>query len=158
MCIRDRANIFPSLVFFWFLIFSVPTGILMNNIGRKKTVLLCLIVTFASLLLPIFGDGYTLMLTSFSLLGIGNALTQTSMKPLLSNIIAGEKLASTLTCRLYTSDIHRLYKPVRWHHSSSHKAECDDKPDGTYPCLPYQMYPKPGCCPNTCLLYTSRCV
>ena len=31
------ANIFPSLVFFWFLIFSVPTGVLMNKIGRKKT-------------------------------------------------------------------------------------------------------------------------
>ena len=33
----------PSLVFFWFLIFSVPTGMLMNRIGRKKTVLLSLI-------------------------------------------------------------------------------------------------------------------
>ena len=32
----SEANIFPSLVFFWFLIFSVPTGILMNRIGRKK--------------------------------------------------------------------------------------------------------------------------
>ena len=30
------ANILPSLVFFWFLIFSVPTGVLMNKIGRKK--------------------------------------------------------------------------------------------------------------------------
>ena len=38
------ANLFPSLVFFWFLIFSVPTGILMNKIGRKKTVLLSLLV------------------------------------------------------------------------------------------------------------------
>ena len=28
----STANIFPSLVFFWFLIFSVPTGILMNKI------------------------------------------------------------------------------------------------------------------------------
>ena len=46
------ANIFPSLVFFWFLIFSVPTGVLMNKIGRKKTVLLSLIVTVVSLLLP----------------------------------------------------------------------------------------------------------
>lgn len=27
-----QANLFPSLVFFWFLIFSVPTGILMNCI------------------------------------------------------------------------------------------------------------------------------
>lgn len=58
----SEANIFPSLVFFWFLIFSVPTGMLMNRIGRKKTVLLSLVVTFFSLLLPIFGDGYTLML------------------------------------------------------------------------------------------------
>ena len=31
-----QANIFPSLVFFWFLIFSVPTGMLMNRIGRKR--------------------------------------------------------------------------------------------------------------------------
>ena len=26
----SQANLFPSLVFFWFLLFSVPTGILMN--------------------------------------------------------------------------------------------------------------------------------
>ena len=47
------ANVFPSLVFFWFLIFSVPTGMLMNKIGRKKTVLLSLAVTVVSLLLPL---------------------------------------------------------------------------------------------------------
>ena len=46
------ANVFPSLVFFWFLIFSVPTGMLMNKIGRKKTVLLSLVVTVLSLLCP----------------------------------------------------------------------------------------------------------
>lgn len=49
----STANIFPSLVFFWFLIFSVPTGILMNKIGRKKTVLLSLAVTVVSLILPL---------------------------------------------------------------------------------------------------------
>ena len=107
----SQANIFPSLVFFWFLIFSVPTGILMNKIGRKKTVLLSLIVTFASLLLPIFGDGYTLMLISFSLLGIGNALMQTSLNPLLSNIIAGEKLASTLTFGQFVKAIASFLAP-----------------------------------------------
>ena len=40
----SEANIFPSLVFFWFLIFSVPTGMLMNKIGRKKTVMLSLLL------------------------------------------------------------------------------------------------------------------
>ena len=68
------ANLFPSLVFFWFLIFSVPTGMLMNKIGRKKTVLLSLVVTVVSLLLPIVGESFGIMLASFSLLGIGNAL------------------------------------------------------------------------------------
>ena len=95
----SQANIFPSLVFFWFLIFSVPTGMLMSRIGQKKTVLLSLLVTFASLLLPVFGDSYMLMLISFSLLGIGNALMQTSLNPLLSNIVRGDRLASSQTIR-----------------------------------------------------------
>ena len=64
-----EANLFPSLVFFWFLIFSVPTGVLMNKIGRRRTVVLSLIVTFASLLMPLFGEGYTLMLVTFSQIG-----------------------------------------------------------------------------------------
>ena len=107
----SQANIFPSLVFFWFLIFSVPTGILMNRIGRKKTVLLSLEVTFASLLLPIFGDSYMLMLCSFSLLGIGNALMQTSLNPLLSNIISGDKLASSLTFGQFVKAIASFLAP-----------------------------------------------
>ena len=107
----SQANIFPSLVFFWFLIFSVPTGMLMNRIGRKKTVLLSLVVTFASLLLPVFGDGYALMLISFSLLGIGNALMQTSLNPLLSNVVSGERLASSLTFGQFVKAIASFLAP-----------------------------------------------
>ncbi len=107
----SQANIFPSLVFFWFLIFSVPTGLLMNRIGQKRTVLISLIVTFISLLLPIFGDNYTLMLCSFSLLGIGNALMQTSLNPLLSNIISGSKLASSLTFGQFVKAIASFLAP-----------------------------------------------
>ncbi len=107
----SEANIFPSLVFFWFLIFSVPTGILMNRIGRKKTVMLSLIVTFVSLLIPIFSDSYGVMLCSFSLLGIGNALMQTSLNPLLSNIISGDKLASSLTFGQFVKAIASFLAP-----------------------------------------------
>ena len=71
----------PSLVFFWFLIFSVPTSALMNRIGRKNTVLVSLGVTLLSLVLPIFGNSYYLMLAAFSLLGIGNAIMQTRRHP-----------------------------------------------------------------------------
>ena len=107
----SQANIFPSLVFFWFLIFSVPTGVLMNRIGRKKTVLLSLAVTFVSLLVPLFGDSYALMLCSFSLLGIGNALMQTSLNPLLSSIVTGERLASSLTFGQFVKAIASFLAP-----------------------------------------------
>lgn len=107
----SQANIFPSLVFFWFLIFSVPTGILMNRIGRKKTVLLSLVVTFFSLLLPILGDSFVIMLISFSLLGIGNTLMQTSLNPLLSNIVNTGKLASYLTFGQFVKAIASFLAP-----------------------------------------------
>jgi fucose permease len=105
------ANIFPSLVFFWFLIFSVPTGMLMNRIGRKKTVLLSLLVTVVSLLLPLFGENFPIMLTAFSLLGIGNALMQTSLNPLISSMIKGDNLASTLTFGQFIKAIASFMAP-----------------------------------------------
>lgn len=108
----SQANLFPSLVFFWFLIFSVPTGMLMNRIGRKKTVLISLIVTAASLFIPAFGDSYAVMLVSFSLLGIGNAIMQTSLNPLVTNLISGDKLASTLTFGQFVKAIASFLAPI----------------------------------------------
>ena len=107
-----EANLFPSMVFFWFLIFSVPTSMLMNKIGRKKTVLISIIVTAVSLIIPIFGDSYMIMLVSFSLLGIGNAIMQTSLNPLVSNLISNDKLASTLTFGQFVKAIASFLAPV----------------------------------------------
>ena len=107
----STANIFPSLVFFWFLIFSVPTGMLMNKIGRKNTVLLSLGVTVLSLLIPLFGNTFAIMLISFSLLGIGNALMQTSLNPLVSTVMGGGNLASTLTFGQFIKAIASFLAP-----------------------------------------------
>lgn len=108
----SQANLFPSLVFFWFLIFSVPTGMLMNRIGRKRTVLLSLAVTAVSLIIPMTGDGYMTMLISFSLLGIGNAIMQTSLNPLVTNLIGSDRLASTLTFGQFVKAIASFLAPV----------------------------------------------
>lgn len=108
----SQANLFPSLVFFWFLIFSVPTGMLMNKIGRKKTVLISLAVTAVSLILPVTGDNYWIMLAAFSLLGIGNAIMQTSLNPLVTNLISGDKLASTLTFGQFVKAIASFLGPI----------------------------------------------
>ena len=52
-----------------------------------------------------------LMLVSFSLLGIGNALMQTSLNPLLSNIVNGDKLASSLTFGQFIKAIASFLAP-----------------------------------------------
>jgi fucose permease len=106
------ANLFPSMVFFWFFIFSVPTGLLMNKIGRKKTVLLSLMVTALALVVPIANYSFTLMLVSFSLLGIGNTLMQVSLNPLISNVVTGNKLASTLTLGQFVKAIASFAAPL----------------------------------------------
>lgn len=106
------ANLFPSMVFFWFLIFSVPTGMLMNRIGRRKTVLLSLVVTVAALLIPVLNYSFASMLVSFSLLGIGNTLMQVSINPLLSNIVKGDKLASSLTLGQFVKAIASFIAPL----------------------------------------------
>ena len=108
----SQTVIFPSLVFLWFLIFAVPTGMLMNRIGRKKTVLVSLVITALSLVLPLFGENYWLMLAAFSLLGIGNALMQTSLNPLVSNLINSDKLASTLTFGQFVKAIASFLAPI----------------------------------------------
>ena len=108
------ANMFPSMVFFWFLIFSVPTGVMMNKIGRRNTVLVSLVVTAISLIIPVFDFAYTFwgMLLSFSLLGIGNAIMQVSLNPRVSNIVTGKQLASTLTFGQFVKAIASFIAPI----------------------------------------------
>lgn len=106
------ANLFPSMVFFWFLIFSIPTGMLMNKIGQRKTVLLSLVVTIAALIIPMINYSFVSMLISFSLLGIGNTLMQVSINPLLTNIVSGDRLASSFTLGQFVKAIASFSAPL----------------------------------------------
>lgn len=106
------ANLLPSMVFLWFLVLSIPTGMLMNRIGRRMTVLLSLAITVIALLVPFAGYTFGIMLVSFALLGIGNALMQVSLNPLISNIVSGDKLASTLTLGQFVKAIASFLGPI----------------------------------------------
>ena len=106
------ANLLPSMVFFWFLVFSVPTGLLMNKIGRKNTVLLSLVITLPSLLIPLISYSFVTMLVSFTLLGIGNTLMQVSLNPLLANIVDEKKVSSTLTFGQFIKAIASFVAPI----------------------------------------------
>ena len=84
----------------------------MNKIGRKNTVLVSLVITAVSLVIPIFGEGYYLMLVALSLLGIGNAIMQTSLNPLVSNLIDDSRLASTMTFGQFVKAIASFLAPI----------------------------------------------
>ena len=106
------ANFLPSMVFLWFFFLSVPTGLLMNKIGKRKTVLLSLVVTALALILPLCAYSYPMLLVSFCLLGIGNTLMQVSLNPLITCIVTGEKLASTLTFGQFIKAIASFIAPI----------------------------------------------
>ena len=106
------ANLFTSMVFFWFLVASVPTGMLMNKIGRHKTVLWSLFVTLLAVLLPLIDYNLTLMIISFSLLGIGNTMMQVSINPLLSNIVSKKSLSGAVTFGQFVKAMAAFSAPI----------------------------------------------
>lgn len=106
------ANFLPSMVFLWFFFLSVPTGLLMNKIGKKKTVLASLVVTMVALFIPLLSYSYPMMLVSFCFLGIGNTLMQVSLNPLINCIVKGDKLASTLTFGQFVKAIASFITPI----------------------------------------------
>ncbi len=105
-------NFFLSMVFIWFLLFSVPAGMLMDRIGRKNTVLLSIIITAISLIFPLIKYSLPMITISFSLLGISNTLMQVSLNPLLSDIVSENKFASSLTLGQSIKTIASLLGPI----------------------------------------------
>ncbi len=106
------ANLLPMMVFLWFLILSVPTGLLMNRIGRRQTVILSNIITFVAMLVPLIFYNYYTLLLAFALLGIGNTLIQVALNPLLTNVVSGERLTSSLTLGQFIKAIASFLGPI----------------------------------------------
>ena len=111
--LSDRmANLLPLSLFLWFAILSVPTGILMNRLGRKRTVLLSIGITIAAMLLPWVNYSFPMMLAAFAMLGVGNTIIQVSLNPLLTNVVNGDKLTSSLTLGQFIKAIASFLGPI----------------------------------------------
>lgn len=93
----SQANLVPTLTFVWFFICSVPVSLLMNKIGRKNTVIVSMIITCVAMVVPMFTGSYYGLVVAFSIVGIGNVFLQTSLNPLVSNVVSPQHLASTMT-------------------------------------------------------------
>ena len=106
------ANTIPMMVFLWFAVFSIPAGILMGRIGRKKTVLLSLSITTVAMIVPFFRYDFPTVLIAFALLGIGNTILQVSLNPLVAAMFQKEKTASVLSTGQFIKSISSLLGPI----------------------------------------------
>jgi MFS transporter, FHS family, L-fucose permease len=106
------AGFLPSMIFLWFLVCSLPTGLLMNRIGRKNTVLLSIGLTGIAMLLPMVMYTKIAVFAAFALLGIGNTIIQVSLTPLLSNVVSQDKVSSSISLGQFTKSIASFLGPV----------------------------------------------
>lgn len=106
------ANLLPMMVFLWFALFSIPTGIWMSQLGRKQTVLLSLGITAVGMLLPLFFYDFVMILFAFALLGIGNTILQVSLNPMVARTVHPDKITSVLTLGQFIKAISSFLGPV----------------------------------------------
>ncbi|MGN1214697.1 MAG: MFS transporter [Candidatus Cryptobacteroides sp.] len=106
------ASLISLSCFLWFLILSIPTGMLMNRIGRKKTVLLNFAVTAVAMLIPILKYDFVCILVAFAMLGVGNTILQVALNPLVSSVVSSDKLTGTLTLGQFTKAVSSFLGPI----------------------------------------------
>ncbi len=109
---HSLANILPMMVFVWFALFSIPTGLWMGRHGRRATVAVSLGVTAVAMLVPVIHYSFPVVLGAFALLGIGNTILQVSLNPMVAAVVKPDKVASTLTLGQFIKAISSMLGPV----------------------------------------------
>jgi len=107
----SKAQLIPSAAFLWFLLLSVPVGIIQSRIGKKVMLNTGMIITAAGMLVPILKYNFPMVLTGFALLGIGNTIIQVSANPLLVDVVPGSRASSFLSFSQFIKAIGSMIAP-----------------------------------------------
>ena len=114
----DHADILswlmPLFAYVWFLVISIPTGVLAGRIGRKNTVLFSLAVSVAAMTVPIFASAerWYLYVVAFALVGIGNTIIQAALPALMANVIEPSQLTSRISLGQFVKAVCAVLTPV----------------------------------------------
>ena len=90
-------QLIPSAAFLWFLLLSVPVGIMQARIGKRNMLNIGILVTACGLLVPFFIYSFSMVLFGFALLGIGNTIVQVSANPLIVDVVPSNRASSFLS-------------------------------------------------------------
>ena len=104
----------PIFAYVWFLVISIPTGVLSGRIGRKNAVLVSLAVTVAAIVVPLFASAerWYLYVAAFALVGIGNTIIQAALPALMSNVVEPSQLASRISLGQFVKALCAALTPV----------------------------------------------
>ena len=104
----------PIFAYVWFLVISIPTGVLSGCIGRKNVVLVSLAVTVAAMIVPIFANAerWYLYVVAFAFVGIGNTIIQAALPALMSNVVEPSLLASRISLGQFVKAVCAALTPV----------------------------------------------
>ncbi|MBR3922605.1 MAG: MFS transporter, partial [Kiritimatiellae bacterium] len=116
-CAADATRIsylMPIFAYVWFLLISIPTGVLSGRIGRKNAVLVSLAVTVLAMTVPLFANAerWYLYVAAFALIGIGNTIIQAALPALMSNIVEPSQLASRISLGQFVKAVCAALTPV----------------------------------------------
>ena len=108
----SMAQLLPSMVFVWFLLLSLPTGIFQDRNGKKITVVLSMMITFLGMALPFIHYSYLTVVLGFCAIGIGNTVLQVSANPLLVDISNKKTQSANLSFSQFIKASAALLSPI----------------------------------------------
>ncbi len=106
------AQLIPFMVFIWFALLSIPTGIFQDRKSKKLTVNIGMIISAVGLLIPFIYYTLPTALLGFALLGIGNTILQVSANPLLIDISSKDTKAANLSLSQLIKAIASMLGPM----------------------------------------------
>ncbi len=106
------AQLLPGMVFIWFALLSIPTGLFQDRKGKKTTVNIGMTIMGLGLILPFIHYSYIMTLLSFVIIGIGNTILQVSANPLLIDISSDKGKAANLSLSQFIKAIASMLAPL----------------------------------------------
>ncbi|MBA7618219.1 hypothetical protein ES703_25540 [subsurface metagenome] len=101
-----------SMIFIWFFVFSIPTGILQDRLGKKTMVIVALLITTLAMVMPFILYNYFVLMTGLALMGIGNTVIQVSLNPLLYNVSSKGNYSSNMSLSQFIKSTAAFLGPM----------------------------------------------
>ena len=106
------AQLLPSMVFLWFALLSIPTGIFQDRRGKRFTMNIGMVISGIGLLVPFVHYTFATTLIGFMILGIGNTILQVSANPLLLDMSSKESKAANLSLSQFIKAAAAMLGPI----------------------------------------------